>query len=67
MLTNQDIDKLTSLLATKQDIRDLDARTSRLEDLVQGLVLSQDSLAKEVHEMRLEYVGLTHQINRHDR
>ncbi len=55
MLTDQDIDRLLAVLASKQDLQKLEKRMDRMEDLMQGLPSSVDSLAKAIHNLTLEY------------
>ena len=66
MLTDQDIDRLLSVLATKQDVERLEKRMDRMEDLMQGLLSSVDSLAKAIHDLTMEYTGIKLQIDRHE-
>ena len=84
MLNDQDINKLTSVLATKKDLSDsqdkmLSMLASKqelnevkdniddLKELVQGLILSSDSIAKSISDLTLEYAAISTQLSRHDR
>lgn len=67
MLNDQDINKLTSVLATKKDVEEIKSDLGDLKELVQGLILSSDSIAKSIGELTLEYAAISTQLSRHDR
>ncbi len=67
MLTDQDIDKLTSLLASKKDVEEIKSDLSHLREMVQGLLVSSDLIAKSIGELKLEYAAISTQLSRHDR
>ena len=48
MLNDQDINKLTSVLATKKDVEDIKSDLINLKELVQGLIVASDSLVKSI-------------------
>ena len=48
MLTNEDITKIASIVATKEDVRDLKQDVSGLRESVQTLTVSVDKLVKAV-------------------
>jgi uncharacterized protein YoxC len=52
MLTNEDIKKLSEVLATKEDINDLKQDVNGLREMVQSLVVSVDKLVKAVSTSR---------------
>jgi phage-related tail protein len=64
MLTNEDIVKLSAVLATKEDIRGLEERVSKLEESHQRLITSVDKLAKAVKDLQIEYVAVLTKVNR---
>ncbi|MCX6752836.1 MAG: hypothetical protein NTW62_00610 [Candidatus Nomurabacteria bacterium] len=66
MLTDQDIDKLTSVLASKNDIQEIKVDLEGLKELVQGLIVSSDSLSKSISEFTVEYAAISNQLSRHD-
>ncbi len=97
MLTDQDIKKLSSVVATKSDIKEvrkevdtkfkslqaemdrgfgLMAKKSDVDELkkdvdglresVQNLVVAVDALTKVIFDLRLEYVAMKLQLNRHE-
>lgn len=46
MLNDEDINKLTSVLASKTDIKEIQNELADLKELVQGLLVSTDGIAK---------------------
>lgn len=66
-LTNEDITKLLSVLATKEDIGELKQELSGLREAVQALTISVDKLVKAVDNLKTEYVAVKNQINRHEK
>ena len=67
MLNDQDINKLTSVLATKKDVEEIKSDLGDLKELVQGLIVSSDSIAKSISDLTLEYAAISTQLSRHDR
>lgn len=66
MLNDQDINKLTSVLASKKDVEEIKSDLRDLKELVQGIIISNDSIAKSIGDLTLEYAAIKHQINRHE-
>jgi len=66
MLNDQDINKLTSVLASKKDVEEIKSDLGDLKELVQGLIVASDSIVKSIGDLTLEYVAIKHQINRHE-
>ena len=54
------------LMASKKDIEDIKSDLGDLKELVQGIIVSNDSIAKSIGDLTLEYVAIKHQINRHE-
>lgn len=67
MLDNQDINKLITVLASKKDVEEIKSDLVDLKELVQGLVISNDSIAKSISDLRLEYAAISTQLSRHER
>ncbi len=67
MLTNQDIQKLVGLLATKEDVRELKRNIDDLRENIQGLSVAVDGLAKSVDDLRIEYAAVLGKLDRHER
>lgn len=66
MLTTEDIQKLTSLLATKEDIKEVKEDVGGLRESLQGMIVATDNLTKVITDLRMEYVGITYQLKRHE-
>ena len=66
MLTDQDIQKISSVLATKNDVVEIRSDLKDLKELVQGLIIASDSLFKSISELSMEYVAISSQLSRHD-
>ena len=66
MLDDKDINKLTSVLASKSDVTEIKQELVDLKELVQGLIVASDSLAKSISELTLEYAAISSQLSRHD-
>ncbi|OHA40803.1 MAG: hypothetical protein A3G59_02460 [Candidatus Taylorbacteria bacterium RIFCSPLOWO2_12_FULL_47_20] len=67
MLTNSDITKLVSVLASKKDLVDLREDVSLLRETTQGLTTAIEGLASAVDDLRVEYTAVKDQLNRHER
>ena len=67
MLNDQDINKLTSVLASKKDVEEIKSDLGDLKELVQGLIVSSDFIAKSIGDLMLEYAAISTQLSRHDR
>lgn len=67
MLNDEDINKLTSVLASKKDIEEIKGDLGDLKELVQGLIVSSDLIAKSIGELKLEYAAISTQLSRHER
>jgi predicted nucleic acid-binding Zn-ribbon protein len=66
MLTDQDIDKLTSVLASKNDVKEIRENMADLKELVQGLIISSDNLANAMSNLKVEYAAISTQLSRHE-
>ncbi len=58
MLNDQDINKLTTVLASKKDVEEIKTDLGYLKELVQGLIISNDSIAKSISDLGLEYAAV---------
>jgi predicted nucleic acid-binding Zn-ribbon protein len=67
MLTNEDIQKLIEVMATKEDVKDLKEDMTALRESVQALAVSIDKLAKAVEDLHQEYVAISSKIDRHEK
>ena len=66
MLNDEDINKLTSVLASKSDIKEVKSDIADLKELVQGLLVSTDSIAKAIGNLSVEYAAISTQLSRHE-
>ncbi len=66
-MTQEDIQKLMEVLATKEDVRDLKQDVDGLRESVQALTVSVDRLVKAVDNLKTEYGAISMQINRHEK
>ena len=67
MLTNEDIVKLSEVLATKEDIKELKNQVTSLESSLQSLTTSVDNLAKAVKDLSVEYTTVKQKVDRHEK
>ncbi len=66
MLNDEDIKKLTSVLASKNDIEEVKSDMADLKELVQGLIVSTDGIAKAIGNLSIEYAAISTQLTRHE-
>jgi len=59
MLNDEDINKLTSVLASKKDVEEIRGDLGDLKELVQGLIVSSDLITKSIGELKLEYAAIS--------
>ena len=67
MLTDEDVTKLSAVLATKEDIKDLREETDGLRETVQALIVAVDSLTKAISDLRVEYAAVANKNARHEK
>jgi hypothetical protein len=67
MLDDKDINKLVSLLATKKDVEEIRSDIGDLKEMVQGLLVATDAIAKSIGELKMEYAAISTQLTRHER
>lgn len=65
-LISESQDKILTLVATKTEVKDLKDDIGYLRELMQGLILSNDSIAKSITDFTLEYAAVKKQLSRHD-
>ena len=66
MLNDEDINKLTAVLASKADIQEMKSDLADLKELVQGLIVSTDGIAKSIGNLSIEYAAISTQLSRHE-
>jgi len=67
MLTNEDITKIASIVATKEDVEDLKQDIAGLRESIQALTVSVDKLVKAISDLKTEYIAITNQVGRHEK
>lgn len=67
MLTNKDINKLTSLLSTKEDTHEIVFRITKLEETVRELMNAINKLVRVIGDLNIEYVAIKSQLDRHEK
>lgn len=67
MISDENIQKLIRVLASKEDIKDLKQDINGLREIVQSLTISVDKLVKAVTDLKTEYAAITAQIDRHEK
>lgn len=65
-MTDEDIDKLTSVLASKSDLVNLRNEVADLKELIQGLITSSDRLANSISDLVIEYAAISTKLSRHE-
>jgi hypothetical protein len=65
-LISESEDRMLQVLVTKAELRELKEDIGYLRELVQGLIVSSESLAKAVSDLTLEYAAVKMQLSRHD-
>jgi len=67
MLTDKDIDRIMAVMASKQDVRNLEDRMVRVEDTLGRVVTGLDRLATAVENINFENAATDAKLSRHDR
>lgn len=67
MLTDKDIEKLMSVLATKKDVRGIQEDVYSFRETVQNLTVAVDKLATVIDTLRIEYGAIKVELERHER
>ena len=60
-------DRMSKLFATKKDLQEVRIELKDMKELLQGLLVAADSIAKSIGELKLEYAAISTQLSRHDR
>ncbi len=66
MLTNEDIQKLIKVFATKEDLKNAVANLSTKDDY-NNLMNAVDAYAKKADAFFQELVALSHKVDRHEK
>ena len=69
--TKKDLDDMAArnlkIFSTKQDVKEIKSDLSDLKELVQGLFVATDAIAKSIGELKMEYAAISTQLTRHER
>ena len=66
MLTNADIARLVSVVATKEDVKHLEGRIDAIDEKFDRQLVLLDKLIGRVEDMRIEYAAVSTQLSRHE-
>jgi hypothetical protein len=65
--TNNNFLRLDSKIGSiKTDISEMKNDMTDLKELVQGLIISTDNIAKSISDLRIEYSAISTQLSRHE-
>ena len=67
MLTDEDITKLMGVLATRAEVAEVHADTKALREQVGYVITGIDGIAKSIDDLKMEYVAIKIQLDRHDK
>ena len=59
--------KLFEIVATKEEVKELEEDVDSLRESIQALTVSVDKLVKAVTDMHQEYVVITGKVDRHEK
>jgi len=69
--TKKDLNDMTArnlkVFATKKDVEEIKSDIGDLREMVQGLLVSTDAIAKSIGELKMEYAAISTQLTRHER
>jgi len=58
--------RMISFLATKNELKEVKSDIEDLKELVQGLIVSTDGVAKAIGNLSVEYAAISTQLSRHE-
>ena len=64
MLTDEDVKKLMTVLATKDDVVELKQDLEILKESVNALTNSIDAILKQLTDLHTEFIAITNKVNR---
>lgn len=67
MLEDKDIQKLVSLLSTKEDVNQIRSDITDMREILQSLMVSTDKIAKSLEILATEYSAVSKQLTRHEK
>lgn len=67
MLTNEDIKKIVSVVATKEDIERIETRLSTLEEAMRNLAVSIEKFVVAMDDIKQEYLIMARKTELHEK
>jgi len=58
--------RMISVMATKGELKEIKSDIEDLRELIQGLIVSTDNIAKSIGNLSVEYAAITSQLSRHE-
>jgi len=58
--------RMISVLASKEELKEVRSEIEDLRELIQGLIVSTDNIAKSIGNLSVEYAAITSQLSRHE-
>jgi hypothetical protein len=67
MLTEQDIERIVAVVATKQEVAEIRDDVKAVRELTGQVLTGLDGIAKAIDDLKMEYAAVKLQLDRHDR
>ena len=67
MLTEQDIERIVAVVATKQEVAEIRGDVKAIRELTGQVLTGLDGIAKAIDDLKMEYAAVKLQLDRHDR
>jgi hypothetical protein len=67
MLTEQDIERIVAVVATKQEVAEIRDDVKAVRELTGQVLSGLDGIAKAIDDLKMEYAAVKLQLDRHDR
>jgi hypothetical protein len=67
MLTEQDIERIGAIVATKQEVAEIRDDVKAVRELTGQVLTGLDGIAKAIDDLKMEYAAVKLQLDRHDR
>ena len=67
MLTEQDIERIIGVVATKEEVAEIRDDVKAIRELTGQVLTGLDGIAKAIDDLKMEYAAVKLQLDRHDR
>jgi hypothetical protein len=67
MLTEQDIERIVAVVATKQEVAEIRDDVKAVREITGQVLTGLDGIAKAIDDLKMEYAAVKLQLDRHDR